>query len=94
MKRTLLTLATVVLVAGLSGCVSNRMHQAQRGGPGLLRGSCKAAPDVCRSCRPGRRGSGAQAFNPGPPIGSVAYPYYTIRGPRDFLASDPPSIGP
>ena len=23
----------------------------------------------------------------------VAYPYYTVRGPRDFLASNPPSIG-
>lgn len=25
--------------------------------------------------------------------GSVAYPYYTVRGPRDFLASNPRSIG-
>jgi hypothetical protein len=24
----------------------------------------------------------------------VAYPYYTTRGPRDFLAKCPPSIGP
>jgi len=23
-----------------------------------------------------------------------AYPYYTIRGPRDFLVDNPPSIGP
>jgi hypothetical protein len=28
------------------------------------------------------------------PIGAVAYPYYTVRGPRDFLAKNPPSIGP
>jgi len=34
------------------------------------------------------------AFNPGPPTGQVAYPYYTVRGPRDFLQSNPPSIGP
>jgi hypothetical protein len=32
--------------------------------------------------------------NPGPPTGAVAYPYYTLRGPRDFLASKPASIGP
>ena len=32
--------------------------------------------------------------NPGPPTGGVAYPYYTVRGPRDFLADNPPSIGP
>ena len=30
----------------------------------------------------------------GPPVATVTYPYYTVRGPRDFLASDPPSIGP
>lgn len=30
----------------------------------------------------------------GPPSGTVAYPYYTTRGPRDFLAKCPPSIGP
>jgi hypothetical protein len=34
------------------------------------------------------------AFNQGPPVGQVAYPYYTTRGPRDFLARNPPSIGP
>ena len=26
--------------------------------------------------------------------GYVAYPYYTTRGPRDFLDRNPPSIGP
>ncbi len=31
---------------------------------------------------------------PGPPTGAITYPYYTIRGPRDFLAESPPSIGP
>ena len=24
----------------------------------------------------------------------ITYPYYTTRGPRDFLAKNPPSIGP
>lgn len=24
----------------------------------------------------------------------VGYPYYTVRGPRDFLNPNPPSIGP
>ena len=31
---------------------------------------------------------------PGPPTGTITYPYYTTRAPRDFLAADPPSIGP
>lgn len=33
-------------------------------------------------------------FNPGPPVAQTAYPYYTVRGPRDFLNPNPPSIGP
>jgi hypothetical protein len=32
--------------------------------------------------------------NPGPPTGAVTYPYYPVRGPRDFLASGPRAIGP
>jgi len=33
-------------------------------------------------------------FNPGPPVAQVAYPYYTVRGPRDFLLDNPPPLGP
>lgn len=29
----------------------------------------------------------------GPPTAQVAYPYYTVRGPRDFFMDNPPSIG-
>ena len=29
----------------------------------------------------------------GPPTAAYAYPYYTIRGPRDFLIDQPPTIG-
>ncbi len=35
----------------------------------------------------------SQPVNPGPQTGTVAYPYYTHRGPRDFLLDNPPSIG-
>ena len=31
---------------------------------------------------------------PGPSAAGVSYPYYTNRGPRDFLAKDPRGIGP
>jgi hypothetical protein len=34
------------------------------------------------------------AAAPGPPTGAITYPYYTVRGPRDFLAKNPQSIGP
>ena len=30
----------------------------------------------------------------GPPVGAVTYPYYTTRGPRDFLTGNPRPIGP
>lgn len=29
----------------------------------------------------------------GGPMAQVAYPYYTTRGPRDFLMDNPPTIG-
>jgi hypothetical protein len=42
-------------------------------------------------CGRGQQDAGAG----GPPaVGTVTYPYYTVRGPRDFLAKNPPSIGP
>ncbi|HEX3999947.1 MAG TPA: hypothetical protein VHX65_15455, partial [Pirellulales bacterium] len=41
------------------------------------------------------RGVGGTYVGPeGPPTGAVAYPYYTNRGPRDYLDPNPPSIGP
>jgi hypothetical protein len=62
--------------------------------------TCKdpARRHLCRFCR----GRGCQeccqeacpAAAPGPPAGTITYPYYTVRGPRDFLAKNPPSIGP
>jgi len=33
------------------------------------------------------------AFGGGATSAQVAYPYYTTRGPRDFLINNPPSIG-
>lgn len=52
-----------------------------------------------RGC--GNCGTGAQtpytapfAGPYGPPSPTVGYPYYTVRAPRDFLAAQPPSIGP
>ena len=42
-----------------------------------------------------RRNSGGEyEFAAGPPTGATSYPYYTTRGPRDFLARNPRSIGP
>ena len=59
-------------------------------GNGYCCGVCgQPAPGCC--C-----GSGDQNynFNPGPPVAQTAYPYYTVRGPRDFLLDNPPPLGP
>jgi hypothetical protein len=37
---------------------------------------------------------GAEVINAGPPVGQITYPYYTTRGPRDYFARSPSSIGP
>jgi hypothetical protein len=39
-------------------------------------------------------GNAPENANAGPPSETITYPYYTVRGPRDFLANNPPSIGP
>jgi hypothetical protein len=53
-------------------------------------GCCgRAAPSCCCSS-----GDHNYNFAPGPPVGQTAYPYYTVRGPRDFLLGNPPKIGP
>ena len=99
MKRAFLTLLTVTLVAGLSGCCHDRMCRQKHGTgtAGALQASPTKCPKTCQNQSPRGRGRGnvcEEAFAPGPPSGSVSYPYYTTRGPRDFLDRDPMSIGP
>jgi hypothetical protein len=59
-------------------CSRMKARHAANGGGGL-----------CGLCN---RNQGAT--NPGPASATVVYPYYTTRGPRDFLAADPRGIGP
>jgi hypothetical protein len=65
-------------------------------GPGCgMNGACGGMNGPCGSfCPNGQTYPEYPSFNQGPPTGQVAYPYYTTRGPRDFLARNPPSIGP
>ena len=75
------------LAGSRTGCVPGKIGWQQGG------------LDYSSHLKPGLLGHRAvkelnsQPFTPGPPTGQVAYPYYTVRGPRDFLQSDPPSIG-
>jgi hypothetical protein len=61
------------------------------GGCGNCGGNC--GPGCC-ICPNGQSYPEYPAFNQGPPVGQVAYPYYTTHGPRDFLSAQPPNIGP
>jgi hypothetical protein len=58
--------------------------------------NCCGPPAPGGACCPCGGASGDQNYNftPGPPVAQTAYPYYTLRGPRDFLLDNPPSIGP
>jgi hypothetical protein len=59
-------------------------------------GYCGCGPPApgCPMCCCGASGDQNYNFQPGPPVAQTAYPYYTLRGPRDFLLNNPPSIGP
>ena len=67
---------------GGSGCASCGVASNSSGGGRAIARRPRHAED-----------DGGQ-YAAGPPTGGVAYPYYTNRGPRDFLAKNPPSIGP
>ena len=69
-----------------------------RGTAGCGRGGCGTGGRLCGACGQGLAGEiphTAQAPYPGfgGQAPTYAYPYYTTRGPRDFLQDNPPSIG-
>lgn len=105
MKRLVLVAALASVLTSTSGCcLLDRIFCCRSAG--CPTGSCGG--NGCASC--GRGGyAGGPSMPPGcdvataesnamyaggPATGGVAYPYYTTRGPRDFLASNPGSIGP
>ncbi len=51
--------------------------------------ACNTCCNQCNSCQGKAVQQPQQA-----PSGNVSYPYYTNRGPRDFLETHPQSIGP
>jgi hypothetical protein len=99
MKRTFLLIAIVVLVSAAPGCLhrNTRPSASQCGcgsGCGGVLGALGGGPigqEV--HATQGWRHQTPEFGPSGPPTGANAYPYYTLRGPRDFLAGNPPSIG-
>jgi hypothetical protein len=77
-------------------------HRGGRKGRGGGDGSCddgSCGDGSCGDCglmarMRGLHGGGADAAAMGgPPTPQYTYPYYTTRGPRDFLLDNPPTIG-
>jgi hypothetical protein len=53
-----------------------------------------ACNNCCNSCNSCASKAAVKQPPQQPPGGTVSYPYYTTRGPRDFLETHPQSIGP
>jgi hypothetical protein len=97
MKRILLAAVAALLVSAGSGCLQHNVCQDDSH-CGCHNGSLlgrvfpgRVAAGIHES--QGWRHQAPELGPPGPPTGAYAYPYYTLRGPRDFLADNPPSIG-
>ena len=71
--------------------------QGVPGGPHGHGGNYGAMLDTSGGPWAGQAGSPhnirAMSYQPGPSTDTARYPYYTTRGPRDFLMDNPPSIG-
>ncbi len=94
MQRALLVLGLMISLAA-TGCANRRACNECNG------------PLGCRPCQIGWQRGGhdygrhlsysntgqAPEGAAGPAAAQVAYPYYTTRGPRDFLLNNPPTIG-
>lgn len=102
MKRVLMGLALAITVSCSTGCelLQNRKCNSCNGNVGCRpckMGWQRGGSDYQRFL--GNNGSyrGAQPAGHtgagGPATAQVAYPYYTVRGPRDFFVDNPPTIG-
>jgi hypothetical protein len=87
MKKTLFGLVAATLLFGGVGCMglSRPCYDCGDGAMGAGHPRMAALRDHMQG--------GRTPVQYGPPSGAVAYPYYTVKGPSDFLAPNPPSIG-
>jgi hypothetical protein len=97
MKYAWLVLLVVVAI-GAAGCAHTGMYCAPKGA--CMMGSCANAPQGCAPCGGGQCGMGGHG-GIGKHCGmlggrgqTMPYPYYTLRGPRDFLMKNPQPVGP
>lgn len=109
-RLLLVAVAATILASSTGCCLIDRLFFVRRCYPLTGQGGCQAMCSRCgagvRECRCGHANGGyiGQArrnreaaydgYYSGQTHGAVAYPYYTTRGPRDYFADDPQSIGP
>ena len=92
MKSAMFALLAAAMIVGSSGCRS--LNPLCRGGDNEAAGCASGGGGGRLLGRGGCADGGCDVgYQPGPPTGQVAYPYYTTRGPRDFLARNPRSVG-
>ena len=108
MKRAIFLLLAVIIVGLVSGCAHKKLGGCHlRGTCASSPENCdECAPGICRGChlplarcccRNASRFDGGEQAADGygaPQSAQVTYPYYTTRGPRDFLARSPRPLGP
>ena len=108
MKKIMYSLLPLILWGCFIGCAHHKANQGCRDGCnggcnrcGVFGGNAMTANG--EPCGPfgGHLMGGGCPQNPrayvgpaGPPTAAVTYPYYTTRGPRDFLLDQPQTIGP
>ena len=96
MRQVFLLLAAVALIAG-SGC---KMLEKNCTNCGQKQARMQQAPQQVMQAQ-AQQMMQAQAMSPANPTiqqedpagAAYAYPYYTVRGPRDFFMKNPPSLG-
>ena len=95
MNRMILAVAAILCVGGI-GCNHHNLARNNCGGCRCNHGGHAASGRAGGSgMLAGMREHGTTLDQgpSGPSSAAVAYPYYTVRGPRDFLMDNPPSIG-
>lgn len=102
MKRVMLLMSLAFTLLGSTGCNQTYHNNCNTcNGPigcrpcrlGWQRGGTDYQRFLSHSGQYSHGGGDGGAAAQGPATAQVAYPYYTTRGPRDFLQANPPSIG-
>jgi hypothetical protein len=106
MKRALLGTIALLGLGAASGCQTLGPTCASGCGDGGGGVGCDpASPDSCQSCaadptHPRLKALKRAIHGPpagegmyGPPSAAIAYPYYSVRGPRDYFEPSPSTIG-